>query len=439
MSETAKQSEVEDNYKQVQIGPKTQRIPEDWEIIRLNDDKYVRRTMGGTPDTSVDEYWDGEIPWMRSGDIHQRYIREVEGRITEEGKRASRAELIPKHSVLIGLNGQGKTKGTVGINEIPLTTNQSVGAYVVNHDELDYRYLYFSLDAKYARLRALAGGGRSGLNLTLLGQVKVPYPPLPEQNRIADVLSTVDKQIQQTDEIIQETEALRRGIVHDFIHEHEKRDTSVERFGPFELEIPMAWDTKTIESVCDYRQLGTDDRTDPDGNPVSLIKMGNLTIGSWDFSEIEKMNRNDELMKKYQLREGDLLFNTRNSPELVGKTAVWNADFPAVFDNNLMRLRFTDDIYSSIFVNIILSSGFGRRYLSSFVHGTTSVAAIYWKDLATLRMPLPPMEEQIEIVESVSAADRKLNKERETKQKFQDLKRGLMQDLLTGKVRVNTD
>jgi len=210
-----------ESYKRVQIGVETRKIPENWMTIRMGDDDYADIVMGGTPDTDVDDYWGGNIPWMRSGDLHQRFITKVEGSLTEKGKKAARLDYIPKHSILVGLNGQGKTKGTVAINEIRLIANQSVGAYIINREKLDPRYLYYYLDSKYQYLRALAGGGRSGLNLTLLGQVKIAYPPLPEQRRIADILSTVDAavsdSIQKQNQTVTKLEALKRGLMQDLL------------------------------------------------------------------------------------------------------------------------------------------------------------------------------------------------------------------------------
>ena len=101
-------------------------IPEDWKLKKIGDLATV--TAGGTPSTKNKNYWGGEIPWMNSGEINLKRIKNVEGRITDEGLKNSSTKLIPIKSILMALAGQGKTRGKVAINEIKLCTNQSLAA-----------------------------------------------------------------------------------------------------------------------------------------------------------------------------------------------------------------------------------------------------------------------------------------------------------------------
>ena len=98
----------------------------DWESIKLG--VLTKIIAGGTPRTTVKEYWNGEIRWMNSGELNLKKVYEVENRITELGLNKSSTSLVPKYSILIGLAGQGKTRGTVAMNMVELCTNQSVAA-----------------------------------------------------------------------------------------------------------------------------------------------------------------------------------------------------------------------------------------------------------------------------------------------------------------------
>jgi type I restriction enzyme S subunit len=210
------------------------------------------------------------------------------------------------------------------------------------------------------------------------------------------------------------------------------------RLGPVSTEIPSHWDTVQIGNLFIDRKLGTDKRGSVDnGENIDLIKMGNLNFGTWDLSEVEKIEGDSQLVDEVGLQKGDLLFNTRNTPNLVGKTAVWNFDHEAVYDNNLLRLRFGEQISSGHFVNAYLSSNIGRRQLRGRVHGTTSVAAIYWSDLQQVEIPVPPKEEQQEIVEIAKIFEDKRQNNVDFLRKLQRLKQGLMQDLLSGETRTN--
>ena len=150
-------------------------------------------TAGGTPSTRIESHWGGDIPWMSSGDLHRKRVYEVEGRITEEGLRNSSTKWIPERCVLIGLAGQGKTRGTVAMNHIRLCTNQSIAA-ILPVDSYDSDFLFFNLDSRYEELRELSAGdgGRGGLNLTLIRSLMVPVPSLEEQRAVAKVLSDID-------------------------------------------------------------------------------------------------------------------------------------------------------------------------------------------------------------------------------------------------------
>jgi type I restriction enzyme S subunit len=323
-----------------------------------------------------------------------------------------------------------------------MAVNQDIKVLQPKTEQISSKYLLNILLYESNRIRASCaktGTTVESIETGFLKAYKIPLPPLPEQRRIADILSTVDEQIKQTGQKIEKTEKLKRGVVQDLLVQQGSESPQSTRFGPLRVEIPDSWAVTTMEEICASRQLGTGERGDPDDDGVSLIKMGNLGIGSWDLSEVENIRNSEEILDKCSLKKGDLLFNTRNSPDLVGKTAVWEFDFPAVFDNNLLRLRFNNEVYDSRFINLYLSSDLGRNYLQSLVHGTTSVAAIYWKDLKNLKIPLPAKDVQRQIVNVVDSIDSHISTEKEYEQSLRELKRGLMQDLLTGNVRVTTE
>jgi type I restriction enzyme S subunit len=281
------------------------------------------------------------------------------------------------------------------------------------------------------------GTGRKRINLNQLKEVQIPNPPLPEQRKIATVLYTVDRAVEKTESIIDQISTVKEGVKDNLLTGGLRdAETTETRLGPVSTKIPIHWDTGRIGDLFTDRQLGTDERgSTEDGENIGLIKMGNLDFGTWDLSEVEKIEKDPQLLKEAGLQRGDLLFNTRNTPELVGKTAVWEFEHEAVYDNNLLRLRFGEQITSGHFVNAYLSSNIGRRQLRGRVHGTTSVAAIYWTDLQQVEIPVPPKEEQREIVDTLRGLDRTRKHNESYRNRLQRLKRGLMQDLLSGTVR----
>src|SRR5690606_33032480 len=105
---------MKEGYKQTKIGL----LPQDWEIQKIND--FTKVTSGATPSTNKADFWGGNILWMNSGELNLKKIYDVEGRITELGFKSTSTKLLPKNCVLIGLAGQGKTRGTAAINKVEL-------------------------------------------------------------------------------------------------------------------------------------------------------------------------------------------------------------------------------------------------------------------------------------------------------------------------------
>lgn len=134
---------------------------------------------GGTPDTKKTEYWEGgTVPWMSSGEVNLKTVKETEKYITEAGLNNSSAKLVPKNSVVMALAGQGKTRGKVARTRIVLTTNQSLAALTFDKKKINSDYIFHFLETQYESLRQISSGnsGRGGLNLQMISAYKVPIP-----------------------------------------------------------------------------------------------------------------------------------------------------------------------------------------------------------------------------------------------------------------------
>ena len=149
------------NQEQIQ----KQKLPDGWKICKIEDLCYLE--TGGTPRRDVSEYWEnGNINWLSSGDVNKTFIYEVDGKITKKGLENSNAKILPKNSVLIALNGQGKTRGTVAILKVESTCNQSIVALIPKNKSIDYKFLFYFLKSMYQKLRNLTGDNeRSGLSI----------------------------------------------------------------------------------------------------------------------------------------------------------------------------------------------------------------------------------------------------------------------------------
>lgn len=164
----------------------------DWEQRKVSG--VAKIIAGGTPSTKENSYWEPkEIPWLSSGEVHKKYITFTDDMISQIGMNNSSAKMVAKDSVLIALAGQGKTRGTVAINRIPLTTNQSIAAMTFNEDFIP-EFVFYNLENRYDELRRMSSGdgSRGGLNKQLVGDIEIPYTEKEEQERIGSFFESLD-------------------------------------------------------------------------------------------------------------------------------------------------------------------------------------------------------------------------------------------------------
>lgn len=215
---------------------------------------------GGTPSTSERSYWGGEIRWMNSGELNLKKVYEVEGRISEDGLRSSSAQLIPPRCTLIGLAGQGRTRGTVAMNFVELCTNQSIAAVYPDETTFVAEFLYHNLDSRYDELRRLSanGEGRGGLNLQIIRSLDVSLPSLREQQRIADCLTSLDDLIAAEVRMVEALKAHKKGLMQN-IFPREGEALPRLRFPEFR-DGPL-WEARPLGELFDTATGGTPERT----------------------------------------------------------------------------------------------------------------------------------------------------------------------------------
>ena len=412
-------------------------MSEGWQSLIVKE--FSRLTAGGTPSTSKMEYWsNGTIPWLSSGEVHKKRIRYVDGYITEDGLKNSAAKLIPIKTLLVALAGQGKTRGTVAITEIETTTNQSIAGIIADKEICHPDYLFFNLDSRYDELRSISGGsGRAGLNLEILGNIDVSLPPLPEQKKIASILTSVDEVIENTQKQIDKLQDLKKATMNELltkgIGHTEFKDSELGR-------IPKSWEVKRLDEInfkivvgyvgnvndfyCDASEGVPFYRTQ-NIRPDRFVNKTNVSVTK-DFHAKNNKSR---------IENGDVLIarvgaNLGMVCEVKGVLGEANAA-------NVIIINRRED-YSSEFLSLFLNSEKGKG--SILVDAMGGAQGVFNTTIAkSLLVPVTTNKEMSEIARVIASIQGSMAKQQNKLVQTQSLKKSLMQDLLTGKVRVTVN
>jgi type I restriction enzyme S subunit len=251
-------------------------------------------------------------------------------------------------------------------------------------NRLDARYLFqWVRSTKFIEnmTRLATGASYPAVSDTIVKSSCLLLPPIEEQRRIADILGRADALRAKRREALARLDTLTQSI---FLH----------MFG--DARRVSRWPTAELGDLIGETRLGLvrNSKAVGDDFPVPYVRMNAITIaGELSQAGLKRTTASPVEMLEYRLRGGDLLFNTRNSRELVGKSALVTDDRPWIFNNNILRIRLLPGVVPQYVAQLLLSP-YGAEQLERRKSGTTSVFAIYYKDLATIIVPLPPMQLQ---------------------------------------------
>lgn len=199
--------------------------------------------------------------------------------------------------------------------------------------------------------------------------------------------------------------------------------------------IPMDWNLTSLGKLVRSVEYGSAAKSDVKG-AVAVLRMGNLQGGKIDWSDLVYTDDVAEI-DKYMLRSGDVLFNRTNTIDLVGKTSIYEGEYPAIFAGYLIRINLVPEFLDSRFLNYILNTEFARKHGSKVLSVAVGQANINGQKLKTYPIPLPPtLEEQEEIAKALEVADGLIKSLEKLIAKKQQIKRGAMQELLTAQKRL---
>jgi len=389
-------------------------IPQDWKIARLSEHCGLRQGTYIKPEEMVES---GFPVYGANGVIGN-----------------ARSYMHTDRTVLVSC--RGANCGVVHFTMPNSWVNNNSIALEPKSHFVDPQYLYYHL-SRTSFNAEITGSAQPQIVVGVLGLKEIVIPPLPEQRKIAEILSTVDGTIEKTDTIIQKTQQLKKGLLQNLLTEgighNQFKETAIGR-------IPEEWEIAQLGDLGEFFKGKTITQSDIIATGLPCIRYGDIYVQYendhivTDFSAYISRETAENGRRIYS---GDILFaGTGETVEDIGKCVAYTRDDEAYAGGDLIVFRPEGkNQLNSIFLSYCLNSGEVAKWKSRLGQGS-SIFHIYAKNLKTLIVPVPSVNEQHKIAEIFCEVDAKIKTEQAFKSEVEQLKKGLMQVLLTGKVRV---
>jgi type I restriction enzyme S subunit len=420
-------------------------VPEGWGQSTLND-VSTNITKGTTPTTNGYQYTNSGVKFLRVENIsHSGRILENDLKyISEEANDALRRSQLKAGDLLVSIAGAIGRSAIVDEKNLPANTNQAVGIVRLKPDAVNAKYVRYSIESPMVGRQMSdqqAGNAQVNLNLQQLGGLIFLQPPLPEQQKIATILSSVDNVIETTRAQIDKLKDLKTGMMQELLTKGigsggvphtDFKDSPLGR-------IPANWEIKPLSTIVFKNSpicygILMPGKYVAGGVPVikvkdikdGVIKEDNLLLTS---KEIDQKN------SRSRIKTGDILLTIRGT---TGRIAVVQPILDgANITQDTARIRVGGDSLAKYMASY-LQTPLAQTQIDSHTIGQ-AVKGINLEEVRRLWVVLPPDDERAQIADSLHAIDRAISLAATRLKSYVDVKKALMQDLLTGKVRVKID
>lgn len=279
-------------------------------------------------------------------------------------------------------------------------------------------------------------GCQPKLAIKKIEQLKIPLPPINEQQRIVNIIESLFAKLDRAKELIENTLAQFEQNKMAILHKAFTGELTAKWRKENNIDL-SSWQEKTIDELCTSLKYGTSKKSKPEGSVV-VLRMGNLQNGEIDWSNLMYTDDKDDI-EKYLLKKGDVLFNRTNSPELVGKTSIYRGEYPAIYAGYLIKLDYGKDIIGE-YLNYMMNSTKAKHYCYTVKTDGVSQSNINAKKIGAFEIPVPTIEEQQEIVNILDKLLAKYNKIKNLEQqleKIELLKKAILAKAFRGELGTN--
>ena len=423
-------SNIPKGYKKTEIGV----VPDDWGVSQIGEIADI--ISGGTPKTTENSFWNGTILWCTPTDITRtsgRYIESTEKTITDKGLKNSSAILLPINSLLLCSRA---TVGNVRIAKHEITTNQGFKSLVCNSSAY-YLFIYYLIPfLKPKMLEKSYGSTFLEISKSNLASIQIQLPSYVEQQTIAEVLSDMDALIQAQKELIAKKRDIKQGTMQELLSGrvrlpgYETKGWKHTDIG----DIPDDWEVKELGTVCKILRGGSprpiEDYLTSSSSGINWIKIGDVASSSKYITHTEEKTTAEGATYSRNVYPGDFLLSNSMS---YGRPYILTIE-GCIHDGWLVLQEFhrffeSDFLYYELSSAITLKQ-YNMKAAGSSVHNLN-------KDLVSdVVVIIPSLSEQQAIAETLSDMDNEIETLEAELEKLNHMKRGMMQELLTGRIRL---
>ncbi|MFD3332577.1 restriction endonuclease subunit S [Streptomyces sp. NPDC058700] len=379
---------------------------------------------GGTPSTARLDYYGGDIPWIVSADLNKGRILSVKGRITRLGLERSSAKLVDPGTPLIAL--YGATAGVPALTYVGGAINQAVLAMVPRRIAAEFLYQWLKANRDQI-IDRYTQGGQPNLSGAIVRSIELPLPPVSEQHRISAALRDVDDLIAALERMIAKKLAIKQGLLQKLLAD--------------EASLSV-WPRSRLSGLIDGLEAGISVRSSEQAaHGIAVLKTSAVNGGRFDPTEAKPVISQDVDRVRCNPVAGSLIISRMNTPNLVGEVGYVERDCANLYLPDRLWLarpkRGKGQQVNMRWLGYYLSSEFGSSAVRGLATGTSGSMKNIPKDkLLALEVPTPPPHEQDKIADTVRAVDCAIDLLRDRLVKARDVKQGMMQQLLTGRVRL---
>ncbi|WP_103605527.1 restriction endonuclease subunit S [Campylobacter concisus] len=405
-------------------------LPSGWKVVKLGDVFDIQ--SGSTPSRQNFYYWENtSIYWVKTTDLNNSFISDTEEKISEIGLKESSCKVYPKNTILIAMYGGFNQIGRTGILKVEAATNQAISALLPS-TKANSLFVNNILICHRNKWKNIAISSRKDPNITKrdIENFKIPLPPLDEQEKIAEILSTWDEAINLTINLIESKKQFKKALMQNLL-------TAKIRFPQFKDE----WQNEKLNKVTFFQEGPGVRNTQYKKEGIKLLNVGNLNNNTLNLNTTTTYISETEAYGAYKhflIDDGDLLISCSgiNSASFKNKIAfAEKKDLPLCLNTSTMRFKSLDDRLLLKYLYYFFQTIYFERQVLGVLTGSAQFnfgpTHIKW-----FKIKLPNLKEQQKIVEVLTACDDEINLLNLKLENLKRQKQGLMQKLLSGKVRV---